>query len=261
MWAVVLGIGPNLLSAGEPTQSTPAPVLWTMAPVSPCLAAWRWSPMRPKGSGYHRVQPTLQGSKGGIRAPNRGIWCCVRCSGVSGQTMGLPGPTGHGACWKSSWRPAGVLLGTWVAPGTYLPKIYLQIAAGWGSGGWGQTLFSGAQRQDKGQWAQTEVEEVPSEHEEELLPSEGDGCPGGLWSLPVWRYSRPAWTRSCAACCRWPCFVKGVGLDDPQRSLPTPNILCDSVCVCELTPGSINCSPDTYTECEVICSDLEISDV
>jgi len=46
----------------------------------------------------------------------------------------------------------------------------------WVSGGWGQTLFSGAQRQDKGQWAQTEVEEVPSEHEEELLPSEGDGA-------------------------------------------------------------------------------------
>ena len=32
----------------------------------------------------------------------------------------------------------------------------------WVSGGWGQTLFSGAQRQDKGQWAQTEVYEVPS---------------------------------------------------------------------------------------------------
>ena len=44
------------------------------------------------------------------------------------------------------------------------------------SGGWGQTLFSGAQRQDKGQWAQTEAEEVPSEHEEELLLSEGDGA-------------------------------------------------------------------------------------
>jgi len=27
----------------------------------------------------------------------------------------------------------------------------------------------------KGQWAQTEAQEVPSEHEEELLPSEGDG--------------------------------------------------------------------------------------
>ena len=43
------------------------------------------------------------------------------------------------------------------------------------SGGWGQALFSGVQRQDKGQWAQTEAEEVPSEHEEEL-PSEGDGA-------------------------------------------------------------------------------------
>ena len=41
------------------------------------------------------------------------------------------------------------------------------------SGGRGQTLFSGAQRQDKGQRAQTEAEEVPAEHEEEL-PSEGD---------------------------------------------------------------------------------------
>ena len=44
------------------------------------------------------------------------------------------------------------------------------------SGGWGQTLSSGAQRQDKGQRAQTEAEEVPAEHEEELLPSEGDGA-------------------------------------------------------------------------------------
>ena len=34
----------------------------------------------------------------------------------------------------------------------------------------------GAQRQDKGQRAQTEAEEVLSEHEEELLPSEGDGA-------------------------------------------------------------------------------------
>ena len=29
---------------------------------------------------------------------------------------------------------------------------------------------------NKGQWAQTEAEEVQSEHEEELLPSEGDGA-------------------------------------------------------------------------------------
>ena len=44
------------------------------------------------------------------------------------------------------------------------------------SGGWGQALFSGAQRQDKGQWAQSEAQEVPSEHEEELLHCEGVGA-------------------------------------------------------------------------------------
>ena len=55
--------------------------------------------------------------------------------------------------------------------------------------------------------------------------STGTGCPGRLWSLLLWRYSRPAWTRSSAACCRWPCFGRRVGLDDPQRALPTPNIL------------------------------------
>jgi len=25
------------------------------------------------------------------------------------------------------------------------------------------------------------------------------GCPGGFWSLLLWRYSKPTWTRSCAA--------------------------------------------------------------
>jgi len=51
------------------------------------------------------------------------------------------------------------------------------------------------------------------------------GCQEGLWILLLWRYSRPTWTRSCAACCRRPCFGRGAGLDDPQRSLPTPTIL------------------------------------
>ena len=43
------------------------------------------------------------------------------------------------------------------------------------SGERGQSLFSGAQRQDKGQWAQPEAHEVLSEHEEEFLPSEVGG--------------------------------------------------------------------------------------
>ena len=55
--------------------------------------------------------------------------------------------------------------------------------------------------------------------------STGTGCPGRLWILLLWRYSRPAWTRSSTACCRWPCFDRRFGLDDPQRSLPTPTIL------------------------------------
>ena len=42
------------------------------------------------------------------------------------------------------------------------------------SRGCGETLLGGAQWQDKGQRAQTEAQEVRSEHEEELLHSEGD---------------------------------------------------------------------------------------
>ena len=41
------------------------------------------------------------------------------------------------------------------------------------SRGWGQALFSSAHWQDEGQQAETEAEEVPSEHEEELY-LEGD---------------------------------------------------------------------------------------
>jgi len=41
----------------------------------------------------------------------------------------------------------------------------------------GAKLFSVVpSNRTKGQWAQTEAQEVPPEHEEELLPSEGDGA-------------------------------------------------------------------------------------
>ena len=62
--------------------------------------------------------------------------------------------------------------------------------------------------------------------------SPGIGCLGRLWSLLLWRYSRHTWTRSLTAYCRWPCFGRRVGLDEPQRSFPTPTILCDSVWFC-----------------------------
>ena len=44
--------------------------------------------------------------------------------------------------------------------------------------------------------------------------SPGTGCPEGLWILLLWRYSRLAWTKSCAAYCRKPCFGRGLGFCD-----------------------------------------------
>jgi len=35
-----------------------------------------------------------------------------------------------------------------------------------------------------------------------LRVSTGPGCPGRLWSLLLWRYPNPAWTRSSTAYCR-----------------------------------------------------------
>jgi len=67
----------------------------------------------------------------------------------------------------------------------------------------------------------------------------GPGCPGRLWSLLLWRYSRPAWTRSGATCSGWPCFGRRVGLGDPQRSLPTLTILWNSVILWFLHPNAV----------------------
>ena len=77
--------------------------------------------------------------------------------------------------------------------------------------------------------------------------STGTGYPGKWWSLLLWRYSRPAWTRSSTTYCRWPCFGRRVGLDDPQRSLPTPTVLwfCDSS---RATPAGLHCDVSSLFE-------------
>ena len=92
-----------------------------------------------------------------------------------------------------------------------------------------QALSSGAQRQDKGQRAQTGAEEAPAEPEEELLPSGGDGAlaqaaQGGCgvsFSGDI-----PAPPGQGPVQLLWVTLLgQGVGLGDPQRALPTPTIL------------------------------------
>jgi len=50
------------------------------------------------------------------------------------------------------------------------PHKCLEISAGWGSGGWGQTLSSGAQRQDKRQRAQTEAQKFQLNMRKNFFP-------------------------------------------------------------------------------------------
>ena len=58
--------------------------------------------------------------------------------------------------------------------------------------------------------------------------STGTGCPGRLWSLLLWRYSKPSWMQSPVQ----PALggLTLAGLDDPQRPLPDPTTLwlCDT---------------------------------
>ena len=57
-------------------------------------------------------------------------------------------------------------------PGIWRRGLFLKTGniQGWVSGGWGQTPSSGAQRQDKGQRAQTEAEEAPAEPRKNFFP-------------------------------------------------------------------------------------------
>jgi len=53
----------------------------------------------------------------------------------------------------------------------------------------------------------------------------GTGCPGRLWILLLWRYSRPTWMPTRAACCREPALQGGW----TQWSLEVPSNLYNSV--------------------------------
>lgn len=71
----------------------------------------------------------------------------------------------------------------------------------WVPGGWAQALFHSAQLQSKGQWAQNGTQEVPPEHEKELLYFEHfralQQAAQSFWSL-LWWYSKVSWMLSSA---------------------------------------------------------------
>ena len=85
--------------------------------------------------------------------------------------------------------------------------------------------------------------------------------PGNNLSVLSWKrvvspkVEWPTWTRSCAACCRWPCFSRRVGLDDPQRSLPTPNILWFYDKVARYSPSSLWTLQEGWCN---LCTDSEL---
>lgn len=97
--------------------------------------------------------------------------------------------------------------------------------------GWGPTLLSDAQQQNKRQLVQTGTQEVLSEHEEKLY------CES-YWALVQvaqggyvvsFKYSKAAWTESWVMCSECPCLSREVVLDGCQRSFPASTILyfCD----------------------------------
>ena len=125
---------------------------------------------------------------------------------------------------KPSLRRAGTRAGAQGWSHSSNPQVKLQpweiLEAGWDIKTARQSL--GQQRKGK---AQTYLQQSMGNSSLWGWRSTGTGCPGRLWSLLLWRYSRSSWTRSSTAYCRWPCFGRGGGLDHPQRSLPTPTIL------------------------------------
>lgn len=76
----------------------------------------------------------------------------------------------------------------------------------------------------------TRTQEVPPQHEQELLCTEGGRALNRLprdvmESLPLGRHSKLTWTHSCVTCSWGPCNGRVIGLTYLQGFLPTLSIL------------------------------------
>lgn len=96
---------------------------------------------------------------------------------------------------------------------------------------WSPSLFIGSLQQKEGQWAQSETQEVPPTHKENVLfiylfinwaPT---GFPERWWSIHPWRYSKDIYTGSWATCPKCLCLSRRVGPGDFQSSLPNSTYL------------------------------------
>lgn len=85
-------------------------------------------------------------------------------------------------------------------------------------------FFSGTQLKTGGH-GHKQAQEAPVNLRKHFCSKRGTGCPEGLQSLPPWRYWKDIWTRATGS--GWPCFRRGTGQDDLQKSLPQP--FCDTV--------------------------------
>jgi len=141
----------------------------------PSASSAPWWPRRPMGSSgaFKRVWPVGQGrwSSPSTLLYISGALCPVLDSSV--QENSWRESRGELQRWLGTWSIYFMRRGweSWdhLAWGREnLEEILSTLIKEQASRGWGQTLFIHTQQQGKGQWAQTEIQEVPPEYEENL---------------------------------------------------------------------------------------------
>ena len=185
--------------------------------------SWRLNPKPGHRGSMHRLCPLPRASPGKLRSGTRTSPGFLRAEGWEinalhartsvlwvrreGQTAGPCAP-GSGARCCCGGRSGAALV-----PGEVNPPLLCLTGQGATGTNWNRGSSSWTRGRTSSPWGWW---------------SPGPGCPGRLWSLLLWRYSRPAWTWCCAACSGWPCLGRGLGWVT-HRGPCQPRPVCDSV--------------------------------